>query len=39
MQNNEDWQARFLLGLIEAVKVSGLQRSIANLANPVNFGR
>ncbi len=38
MEINENWQARFLLGSVEPVKVSRLQSLVANLANRVICG-
>ncbi len=39
MPINANWQARFLLELVGAVKVTRLQRLVANLANRVIGGR
>ena len=39
MPINANWKARFLLCLVGPVKVSGLQRSVANLSNRVFGGR
>jgi hypothetical protein len=39
MAINANWKARFLLKLVGAVKVSGLQSFVANLSNRVIAGR